>query len=60
MNDYVADTRQRLLELNRLEHETAICQKAGRSSLNSEALMESLRANMPLKFPRNGGQGAEK
>ena len=48
MNDNIADLRQRLTELNRLEDEGVMIRRSGRSALNSEALMESLRANVPL------------
>ncbi len=44
----IADLRQRLEQLNELEDEHAQARKSGRSALNSEALMESLRANIPL------------
>ena len=49
MNNNPADTRQRLTELNRLEDEGAMLRRSGRSTLGSEALMESLRANLSLK-----------
>lgn len=48
MNDYVAETLQRLTELNRLEDEGAMTRRSGCSALDSEALIESLRANIPL------------
>jgi predicted nucleic acid-binding Zn-ribbon protein len=48
VNDYVADARQRLTELNRFEDESAMTRRLGRSALDSEALMESLRANVAL------------
>lgn len=44
----IADLRQRLEQLNQLEDDRALAKKTDRSALNSEALMESLRANMPL------------
>ena len=44
----IADLRQRLEQLNQLEDDGALAKRAGRSALNSEALMESLRANMPV------------
>jgi len=50
MNDYVSDTHQRLTELNRLEDEAASCRRSRRSPLNSEALIESLRANIAIGF----------
>ena len=43
-----ANLRQKLEQLNRLENEGAITRRSGRSALDSEALMESLRANLPL------------
>lgn len=49
MNGDIADTRQRLTELNRLEEENVMMRRAGRSTLDSEALMESLRANLSFK-----------
>ena len=48
MNDYFAETRQRLTELNRLEDEGAVTRRSGRSALDSEVRIESLRANIPL------------
>ncbi|NOS70388.1 MAG: hypothetical protein HOP33_10710 [Verrucomicrobia bacterium] len=44
----IADLRQRLEQLNQLEDDRTLAKKTGRSALNSEALMESLRANMLL------------
>jgi predicted nucleic acid-binding Zn-ribbon protein len=44
----IADLRQQLEQLNQLEDDQAQARRTGRSALNSEALMESLRANMPL------------
>ena len=44
----IVDLRQRLEQLNELEDEHAQARKSGRSALNSEALPESLRANIPL------------
>jgi len=44
----IADLRQRLEQLNQLEDDGALAKRTGRSALNSEALMESLRANMPV------------
>jgi len=46
MNDYVADTRKRLTELNRLENEGVVSRKSRHSPLNSEALIESLQASI--------------
>lgn len=46
MIDYVTDTRRRLTELNRLEDERAKPRKSGRSALDSEAQIKSLRANI--------------
>jgi predicted nucleic acid-binding Zn-ribbon protein len=48
MKNYVADTRRQLTELNRLENEIANCQAEGRSTLQNEALKESLHASMSL------------
>ena len=42
------DLLRQLIQLNRLEDEYVLAQASGRSTLNSQALMESLRANMPL------------
>lgn len=50
MNDYVADIHRHLTELNRLEDEAASCRRSGRSALNSEALIESLRANISISL----------
>jgi predicted nucleic acid-binding Zn-ribbon protein len=44
----IADLRQRLEQLNQLEDNRALAKKTGRSALNSEALMESLRSNVPF------------
>jgi uncharacterized protein len=44
----IADLRQQLEQLNQLQDDRAEACRSGRSALNSEALMESLRANMPL------------
>jgi predicted nucleic acid-binding Zn-ribbon protein len=44
----IADLRQQLEQLNQLEDDRTQARRTGRSALNSEALMESLRANMPL------------
>ncbi len=44
----IADLRQRLEQLNQLENDRALATKKGRSALNSNALMESLRAKIPL------------
>ena len=46
--ELIADLRQQLEQLNQLEDDRALARKTGRSALNSEALMESLRANMPF------------
>jgi uncharacterized protein len=46
--ELIADLRQQLEQLNQLEDDRALARNTGRSALNSEALMESLRANMPL------------
>ena len=43
-----ADLRQKLDELNRLEDEKTATRPSGRSTLDSEALIESLRSNIPL------------
>jgi predicted nucleic acid-binding Zn-ribbon protein len=43
-----ADLRQKLDGLNRLEDERTPAQLSGRSTLDGEALIESLRANVPL------------
>jgi len=43
-----ADFRRKLEQLNRLESEGATTRRSGRSALDSEALIESLRANIPL------------
>jgi uncharacterized protein len=48
VNDNIIDIRQRLTELNRLEDDGAMVRRSGHSALNSEALMESLRANVPV------------
>jgi predicted nucleic acid-binding Zn-ribbon protein len=44
----IADLRQRLEQLNQLEDARVQARRSGHSALNSEALMESLRANIPL------------
>ena len=44
----IADLHQRLEQLNQLEDDRTLAKKTGRSALNSEALLESLRANLPL------------
>jgi len=44
----IADLRQRLEQLNELEDDRMQARRSGRSALNSEALLESLRANIPL------------
>jgi predicted nucleic acid-binding Zn-ribbon protein len=44
----IADLRQRLEQLNQLEDDYTLAKKTGRSALNSEALIESLRPNLPL------------
>ena len=46
--EQLADIRQKLEQLNRLEEEGSAVHRAGRSTLDSEALIESLRANLPL------------
>jgi predicted nucleic acid-binding Zn-ribbon protein len=46
MNDYVADMRQRLVQLNRLEDQTGESQRRRDQSLDDEVLIESLRANI--------------
>jgi len=43
-----ADLRLKLDQLNRLEEEGATTRRSGHSALDSEALIESLRANIPL------------
>src|SRR5665213_2259467 len=48
MKNYVADTLRQLTELNRLENEVASCQAEGRSTLQNDALIESLHASMSL------------
>lgn len=48
MNDYVADTRQQLAQLNRLEDQLKASRIPGKGSLDDEALIASLRANIPL------------
>ena len=48
MKNYVADTLRQLTELNRLENEVALCQAEGRSTLQNDALIESLHASMSL------------
>ena len=48
MKNYVADTRQQLTELNRLENEVARCREEGRSTLQSDALIVSLRGSLSL------------
>jgi predicted nucleic acid-binding Zn-ribbon protein len=48
MKNYVSNTRRQLTELNRLENEIANCQAEGRSTLQNEALKESLHASMSL------------
>lgn len=47
-NEPFADLRQKLEQLNRLEDEGTATRRSGRSTLDSEALIESLRANFPL------------
>jgi predicted nucleic acid-binding Zn-ribbon protein len=44
----LAGLRQRLEQLHELEDKQAQRSKSRRSTLNTEALMESLRANLPL------------
>ena len=46
--EQLADIRQKLEQLNRLEEEGSAVLRADRSTLDSEALIESLRANLPL------------
>lgn len=46
MSDSVSDTIQRLLQLNRLEDQLAVCHKWGDKGADDEALIESLRANI--------------
>lgn len=48
MNDYVADMRQRLVQLNRLEEQVQNCRKWNDGSPSDEAIIESLRANISL------------
>jgi hypothetical protein len=48
-----ADLRQKLDQLNRLEEDGAMTRRSGHSALDSEVLMESLRANIPLKVLHN-------
>ncbi len=48
MNDYVADMWQRLVELNRLEDQFEASQTRPNDSLEDEALILSLRANISL------------
>jgi predicted nucleic acid-binding Zn-ribbon protein len=46
MNDYVADMRQRLVQLNRLEDQMGESQKRRDQSLDDVVLIESLCANI--------------
>jgi predicted nucleic acid-binding Zn-ribbon protein len=46
--EQLPDLQQKLKQLNRLEEEGQAIQRAGRSTLDSEALIESLRSNLPL------------
>ncbi len=46
MNDYVADIRQRLVQLNRLEDQLEASRRRRNGCLDDEALIESLRANI--------------
>ena len=46
MNDNVADMRQRLVQLNRLEDQIGESQRRRDQSLDDELLIESLRANI--------------
>lgn len=46
MHGYVSDTHRRLVELNRLEDESAAGRKPDRSRRDREALIESLRASV--------------
>lgn len=45
-SESIADLRRRLEQLNQLEDDRAQARKAGDSTLNSEALIESLRASI--------------
>ena len=47
-NEPFADLRLTLEQLNRLEEEGAATRRSGRSMLDSAALIESLRGNIPL------------
>lgn len=47
--EQVADLRQKLEQLNRLEVDGEATRRSGRSTLDSEALIESLRASIPLQ-----------
>ena len=46
--EQLADILQKLEQLNRLEEEGSAVHRVGRSTLDSEALIESLRAHLPL------------
>jgi predicted nucleic acid-binding Zn-ribbon protein len=46
MNDYVADMRRRLVQLNRLEDQMGASKRRREQSLDDEVLIESLRANL--------------
>lgn len=48
MNDYVADIRQRLVQLNRLEEQVQDCRKWNDGSPSDEAIIESLRGNIAV------------
>jgi predicted nucleic acid-binding Zn-ribbon protein len=47
-HEQFADLQQKLEQLNRLEDEGAMTRRSGNSALDSEALLESLRASVPL------------
>jgi predicted nucleic acid-binding Zn-ribbon protein len=47
-HEQFADLQQKLEQLNRLEDEDAMTRRAGHCASDSEALLESLRANVPL------------
>lgn len=49
-NEPFADLQRKLEQLNRLENEGAMTRRSGRSALDSDALIESLRANIPLNM----------
>jgi predicted nucleic acid-binding Zn-ribbon protein len=46
--EQLAELQQKLEQLNRLEDEGSISRRRGRPALDSEPLLESLRASLPL------------